>query len=189
MKILSLVVLVALASAAAPLVPSRPRGACCDPDSSGTRAAAVSVPALELVRELAGTWVELGEDGEPSGEVVSRFAVTAGGSAVLETLFPGTPKEMVSMYHAEEGALVLTHYCVMGNHPRMRATVDATTGDLVFTCTGEGLNFRSCAEVHHMHEGRLHRLGEDRIDSTWTPWEDGRPSEPHTFRLERVPER
>ena len=55
------------------------------------------------------------------GDLVARYAVTAAGSAVVETVFPGTEHEMVTVYHADGSDLVLTHYCMEGNQPRMRA--------------------------------------------------------------------
>ena len=39
-------------------------------------------------------------------------------SAVIETIFPGTPNEMVSMYYDDDkGHLAMTHYCMMRNRP------------------------------------------------------------------------
>jgi len=43
------------------------------------------------------------------------YRVASAGSVVQETLFPGTPHEMISMYHLVDGELVLTHYCAMAN--------------------------------------------------------------------------
>jgi hypothetical protein len=48
--------------------------------------------AFERVKALAGDWVAA-EDGEmfKKGDLVARYAVTAAGSAVVETVFPGSP--------------------------------------------------------------------------------------------------
>ena len=48
---------------------------------------------LEKMKKLAGTWVAADKDGKPTDQVVSIIKVTAGGSAVHETLFPGQPQE------------------------------------------------------------------------------------------------
>jgi hypothetical protein len=49
---------------------------------------------------------------EPTGMPVRvEYRVTGAGSAVVETLFPGTPHEMVTVYHARKGVLCMTHYC------------------------------------------------------------------------------
>src|SRR5262245_29466506 len=83
--------------------------------------AAPAHPGLEKIKKLAGTWVEADKDGKPTDKVVSVVRVTAGGSAVHETFFPGQPMEMVSVYHLDKGELVMTHYCVLGNQPKMKA--------------------------------------------------------------------
>ena len=43
---------------------------------------------LEKMKSLVGTWVSADKDGKASDEVVSVIKLTAGGSAVHETLFP-----------------------------------------------------------------------------------------------------
>src|SRR6058998_1207043 len=78
-------------------------------------------PGLERLKKLAGTWVAADKDGKPTDQVVSVVRVTAAGSAVHETLFPGQPHEMVSLYHTDGADLVMTHYCSLGNQPRMKA--------------------------------------------------------------------
>ena len=71
-----------------------------------------------------------------------------------ETLFPGTPNEMISMYHLADGQLVMTHYCAMGNQPRMKLDAQASTPDkLVFAFDG-GTNFDP-AKDGHVHSGSL----------------------------------
>ncbi|HEY5037741.1 MAG TPA: hypothetical protein VIJ93_01570, partial [bacterium] len=74
---------------------------------------------FDQVKALAGTWKGTTEmEGKPM-DVKSTFELTSGGSVVMERLFVGTPKEMISMYHADNGKLVMTHYCSMGNQPKM----------------------------------------------------------------------
>ncbi len=77
-------------------------------------------PALDVLKALAGTWhtPDADRDGKPDGTVTYR--VTSGGHAIAETLFPGTPHEMLTVYHMDGPAIVCTHYCTMGNQPRMR---------------------------------------------------------------------
>jgi hypothetical protein len=121
--------------------------------------------ALERLKALRGEWVAA-EDGEmfKKGDLVSRYAVTGGGSAVVETVFPGTEHEMVTVYHADGRDLVLTHYC-MGNQPRMRAR-DAKGPRFDFAFDG-GTNI-DAARDRHMHSAWLEILGDDEIRSEWT---------------------
>ena len=60
---------------------------------------------LEKMKKLVGTWLVADKDGKPTDQVMSIIKVTAGGSVVHETLFPGQPQEMVSMYTVDGGGL------------------------------------------------------------------------------------
>src|SRR5262249_25095171 len=85
------------------------------------KAVATSAQRFEALKKLAGDWVMVGKDGKPTDTVVSSIRVTSGGSAIQETLFPGGEKEMITMYHLDGADLILTHYCMLGNQPRLRA--------------------------------------------------------------------
>src|SRR5262249_46663801 len=63
--------------------------------------AAPTNAGLEKMKTLVGTWVVADKDGKPTDDVVSVIKLTAGGSAVHETLFPGQPHEMISVYTAD----------------------------------------------------------------------------------------
>jgi len=140
---------------------------------------------LERMKGLAGHWRGnvTTEDGPPA-EVV--YTVTAGGSAVEEKLFPGTPHEMVSMYHLDGGDLVLTHYCAMGNQPRMRL-VSASEGNpaqLRFDFAG-GTNVDPAKDMH-MHAGLITLRGADRLDAEWAVWDKGKQVGANKFFLARA---
>src|SRR6266849_5086593 len=82
---------------------------------------AVSKPSpIDQLRALSGTWVATTppEKGQKPMSVV--FKPTAGGSAVMESMFPGSDEEMVNMFTQDGRGLLMTHYCRMGNQPRMR---------------------------------------------------------------------
>ena len=129
--------------------------------------------ALESFKALAGEWVAA-EDGEMSkkGDLVARYAVTASGSAVVETVFPGSPHEMVTVYHADGPDLVLTHYCMEGNQPRMRAK--APKGARFDFAYDGGTNIDPKRD-RHMHSAWVSVLGTDEIQSEWTELAEGKP--------------
>ncbi len=140
--------------------------------ANASHPAAVAAP-LERLRNLAGEWVAA-EDGEmfKKGDVVARYAVTASGSAVVETVFPGSPHEMVTVYHADGPDLVLTHYCMEGNQPRMRAK-KPTSSRLDFAFDGgTGINPR---KDRHMNSATIEFVGPDELRSVWTEIEAGKP--------------
>jgi len=139
------------------------------PDSTAKAAPA----AFERFKALAGEWVAA-EDGEMAkkGDLVARYAVTAGGSAVVETIFPGQAQEMVTVYHADGPDLVLTHYCMEGNQPRMRAK--AAQGPRFDFAFDGGTNIDPKRD-RHMHSASLALLGADEIRSEWTELAEGKP--------------
>ncbi len=62
--------------------------------------------------------------------------MTAGSTVVHETLFPEQPHEMVSVYCVDGSDLVMTHYCVLGNQPRMKADRNSPANQIVFYFAG-----------------------------------------------------
>lgn len=143
-----------------------------------------SGPALERLKELCGTWVALDDEGEPTDEVISKMKVTAGGSAILEVLFPDTDHEMVTVYHQEGDELVLTHYCVLGNQPKMRRVPADNGTSFEFECIA-GSN-TATEQEDHMHQGRLQRLGKDRMKSEWLRFKGGEHVSTAAFNLQRI---
>lgn len=143
------------------------------PGDSGGKAAPTALAALERFKALAGEWVAA-EDAEmfKKGDLVARYAVTASGSAVVETVFPGSPHEMVTVYHADGADLVLTHYCMEGNQPRMRAR-NARGNRVEFAFDG-GTNIDPKRD-RHMNSASLEFVGSDEIRSVWTEIEAGKP--------------
>ena len=91
---------------------------------------------LNRIKALAGKWSSTTSMFGKKDEVVfTEYTVTAGGSAVLEKIFPGTPQEMVSVYYDDnQGRLAMTHYCMMRNRPSFNlASSDKNTIDLAVT--------------------------------------------------------
>ena len=152
-------------------------------DSPGT-APAASHPGLERLKKLAGTWVASDKDGKPTDQVVSVIKVTAAGSAVQETLFPGQPHEMVSVYHLDRGDLVMTHYCALGNQPRMKADPKSPPNQIRFEFAG-GTNLDPAKDMH-MHEGTLTCIDDDHIEIAGEAWVNGKPAEDHCATMKLV---
>jgi hypothetical protein len=123
-------------------------------------------PRFEFLRGLEGLWV--GE--EPHGEMgpsTVEFRVTAGGHAIEEREFAGTPMEMLTVYRMEGKELRATHYCVLGNQPGAVADRRVKDGALKFDCDGKPGNTKSHDDMH-VHgwvlrlddEGKLHSSAE-----------------------------
>jgi uncharacterized glyoxalase superfamily protein PhnB len=130
--------------------------------------------AMEKMKKLVGTWLVADKDGKPTDQVASIIKLTAGGSAVHETHFPGQPQEMVSIYTVDGPDLIMTHYCVIGNQPRMKADPNSSAGQIVFKFAG-GANLDPKKDKH-MHEATLTVPDDDHIEVQGTAWENGAPA-------------
>ena len=141
-------------------------------------------PGLEKMKKLVGTWVATDQEGKPTEQVVSVIRLTAGGSAVHETLFPGQPHEMISIYTAEGPDLIMTHYCVLGNQPRMKLVSGGQSGDLVFDFAG-GDNIEPDT-TRHMHGGRFTVKDVDSYEADWILMSFGKPAGNNRFFMKRA---
>jgi hypothetical protein len=131
-------------------------------------------PGLEKMKTLVGTWVAADEDGQPTDEVVSIVKLTAAGSAVHETLFPDQPHEMISVYTADGSDVVMTHYCMLGNQPRLKASTKSLGNKLVFEFAG-GSNLDPKKDKH-MHAATLIFVDSNHLEVEGTGWENGAPA-------------
>jgi hypothetical protein len=128
--------------------------------------------AFERFVGLAGDWVAA-EDGEMTkkGDLVARYHLTGSATAVVEDIFPGTPHAMTTVYFLDGSELVLTHYCMTGNQPRMRAKATASPV-VAFTFDG-GTNINPKKD-RHMHNATFEFVGADELKSTWSEYADGK---------------
>jgi len=137
---------------------------------------------LKAISALEGTWVQV-TPRPPEGQkpVTLVFRPTAGGSAVMETLGSGSDHEMLNVYTEDEKGVLLTHYCIMGNQPRMRLT-SSQDGVLKFEFV-DGGNLKSRDEAH-MDSLEITVKG-DQMKQDWSMYQDGKVTGHHTFELKR----
>ena len=89
---------------------------------------------------------------------------------------------MLTVYHVDDEVLTLTHYCVVGRHPDMKALPTEDPARVEFVCTG-GANIHEHAEPH-MHEAQFVFSAEDRVRTTWKMFANGAID--HVFEAELV---
>ena len=136
-----------------------------------------SAAAFASLKKLQGEWRGPAmQKGMPPAH--SIFRVTAAGSAVQETNLPGSKMEMLSIYHMDKGRLLMTHYCALGNQPRMKLnTRKSTASELVFDFDG-GTNLNPRRDLH-MHSLTLtlpspSKKGPQKLIGSGTSWEGGK---------------
>lgn len=136
---------------------------------------------FDQVAKLAGTWEMKDEKGQT--QTASVFAVTAGGSAVREIMFPGGHHEMTNLYHMDGPTLVLTHYCAAGNQPRMRAAAGDKPHTLDFKF--DSVTDLHDANDHYMGQMSLTLVDNDHIKQEWYSFVGGKLEGPTTFEMTR----
>jgi hypothetical protein len=146
------------------------------------KAAPVNAQRFEALKNLAGDWVAVGEDGKPTDKVISSIRVTSAGSAIQETLFPGSDHEMVNMYHVDGADLILTHYCALGNQPRLRAEPGKDVNKIVFKFVS-ATNLKS-NDDHHINQATFTLDGTDHFKAEWVSCKDAKTC--HQVNLDLV---
>ena len=138
----------------------------------------------ERMKQLVGVWEGTSNMGKEGQKVRVEYRLTAGGSAIVETLFPGTSDEMISVYYDDsKGRLSMTHYCMLQNHPHMKLLkAGADKLDFMFA-GGTGIDPKKDT---HMHALTISFVDKDHIVQNWTLFEDGKEKEVTRLNLSRV---
>jgi len=80
-------------------------------------AASAANTSFEQLKSLGGSWEGKGSNGEP---VQVSYRVTSNGSALMSEI--KGKEDMISMFNLDGERLLMTHYCAVGNQPRMVAS-------------------------------------------------------------------
>jgi len=139
---------------------------------------------FQQMKQLVGTWKGTSSDmGKESEDITVIYQLTSGGSALTEMLTPGTPHEMLSVYADEGGKLAMTHYCMLGNHPRMQLS-KSEANELDFVMKQKDPSIPAAAK--HMHGVTLYFQDADHLMQKWSCYENGKENQVVTLKLARV---
>ena len=129
--------------------------------------------AFEKLKSLAGYW-----EGKSTKGWTERvgYRVISGGSVLMELSFGAHPNEwMATMFHMDGDRLMLTHYCVAKNQPRLVATRFADDLSSMTFEFLDGTNLKS-RDKGHMDKVVIRIDGPDHFFSRWTWYQDGKES-------------
>lgn len=128
-----------------------------------------TTPQFETLKGLAGTWVGEGTMHGKTEKIKVNYKVSSGENIVMETFNPGTPSEMLSVYYLDGKDLRMTHYCSLGNQPRMKMTESKKTkeGEVISLKMVEATGMESPQEPH-MGALSLIISGKDKLAHQWT---------------------
>lgn len=115
------------------------------------------------------------------------FQVIASGSAVVETsMFEAHPGEtMMTIYHLDGDRMMLTHYCVAKNQPRLQVSSVEDGGNRVT------FSFRDATNLASRDQGHMDRVvfefqDHDHFSSRWSFYKNGREDWMEEVHYDRV---
>lgn len=141
---------------------------------------------LDPIKALAGEWEMTDEKGVK--QLAAVYRITGGGSAVCETMFPGSAHEMVNMYHLNgPDTLVVTHYCAVGNQPRMTCKSPTSKTTFDFKTLDPAKDVTNLKSIDGMYMGSLVLTitDADHITQDWTHFDHGKEAGKVNFELVR----
>ena len=142
--------------------------------------------AFNQLKALKGTWKNkvIGGEHEHPADSKVIYRLTGAGSALVETDFPDSDHEMVSVYHLDGDELRMTHYCAAGNQPKLKLDkASSTPSKLVFVFDG-GTNFDPAKDMH-IHAMTMSFQKDGVIDAAWEANAGGKKIGTTKFELSR----
>jgi len=137
--------------------------------------------AFARLKTLVGEW----EGTTNSGKVHLSYELVSGDTALLERESSETMPTMLTVYYVDGGRLLLTHYCDVGNQPRMQVKAfNAGTGELDFQFL-DATNLTSPG-AGHMHNVKIRIVDNSHLVSEWQFYENGKPKFSETAQYTRV---
>jgi hypothetical protein len=136
--------------------------------------------ALDPLKFLIGEW----QGTRPDGQALRvTYQLTSGGSALLETIMPEKEPSMTTLYHVDGRHLMLTHYCSLGNQPRMIADLPRGEVKTLRFSFLDATNLESPTSPH-MHKVTFTVQDKDHFTQEWVLSKDGKEM-PMVFIFER----
>jgi hypothetical protein len=118
--------------------------------------------SFDLLKSLAGSWEGKNSMGQ---SVEVSYRMTAGGSALMSEIV-GHGETMISMINFDgPNRLLLTHYCTVGNQPRMQASASPDGKTITFNFL-DATNLDS-PQSGHMDHVVIAMLGPDHHTEEW----------------------
>ena len=153
-------------------------------NSVATDSKTQAIEAFQRFKKLEGKWK--GRSTKGWQETV-EYRTIAAGTVVVESSFDAHPNEqMMTMFHLDDNRLVLTHYCVAKNQPRLVATSFSDDGRTIAFSFLDATNLSS-RDKGHMDKAIFRFVDDNHISSQWTWYQNGKERWMEQIELERLP--
>jgi hypothetical protein len=138
--------------------------------------------AFEKLKSLQGSWSGKGMEGH---SLQVTFRVVSGGSAVMSEIQGEHESDMITVFHLDGDRLLMTHYCGVGNQPRMVGAMSADGKTISFRFL-DATNVLS-TQPGHMEEMTLNMPDSNHHTEAWDfQQQDGKTEHHALFDLQRV---
>jgi hypothetical protein len=137
--------------------------------------------AFSRLKTLVGDW----QADTQMGKIHLNYELIAGGTVLVERETGEKMPPMLTVYYMDGRRLLLTHYCMAGNQPRMQAKAfNQESGEVDF----QFLDATNLANPNagHMHNARIRIAGGNELVSAWDFYENGQLKRTETARYTRV---
>ena len=141
--------------------------------------------AFQQMKHLAGKWEGTIDLGKGPEKISASYRVTSAGSALVETIFEGTPHEMITIYHDDKNQrLGMTHYCGLNNQPKL-VLIGSKENVLEFDLAKDAPV--DAAHEPHMHALTLTFAGKNEMQQHWTQFAQGEKKKVVMISFKRIP--
>ncbi|HSS75985.1 MAG TPA: hypothetical protein VLV54_04495 [Thermoanaerobaculia bacterium] len=145
--------------------------------------APTAADAFSRLKSLEGEWQGVSAKGK---KVHLSFVPIAGGTAMMETFkWEGSSQAMTTVYHLDGDSLMLTHYCISNNQPRMRAHLPGDQANVLKFDFLDMTNQKAAGDGH-MHQAVIRFIDKDHIANAWTFYQNGKEAFTETGEYERL---
>lgn len=142
-----------------------------------------SSSGLKFMKSLEGKWMTVSDMFGKKQKLYVEYKVTAGGSAVVETIFPGTPYEMMSVYFDENDKLAMTHYCIVKNRPHLKLSSSTDNSITMKVAKIEGMRSKNQPSMGDM---TITLTDKNHFTSNCGGKDAKGKTETHTFEYTRI---
>jgi hypothetical protein len=111
--------------------------------------------AFAQLQTLVGEWEGKTEKGRA---LKVSYRLTAAGTVLIETWTLGPQRESLTLYHMDDESLLATHYCPVGNQPRLRLTEGGSASLFAF-------EFVSATNLPKPEAAHQHRFEMELLDA------------------------
>jgi hypothetical protein len=135
--------------------------------------------AFERLKSLVGEWKKVGSDGT---SFYISFKTSANDSVLIENWMRQDSSHSLTLYHMDNGKILATHYCPLGNQPRLQ--LESSLNDKSFAFVFKDATNLLSHDKSHQQRLSINIISANEIELSEIYVENGKP-ESSSMRLVR----